>query len=147
MGYNKIKLGTFFTLMIVLLAVYYRNTNDVLQKRLHSVLKALENLEKKHKVNPNPRVAVGYGICTDVYIEAGNLLEYTDQMGEPEHFDEITTKEELLKSFANYFRHGAAAEYVFVKKKKQLELFRHESFINFFFLTDVTCRILLCLTC
>lgn len=112
MGYNKVKYGTFFTVIAVLLAVYYRNSNDILQKKLHSVLSALENLEKKHTINHRPRVAIGYGICTDVYIEAGNLLEYSEDMGQPEHFDEITTKEELLKSFAYYFRHGAAAEYV-----------------------------------
>ncbi|XP_014206884.1 ADP-dependent glucokinase [Copidosoma floridanum] len=62
------------------------------------------------KVLPRPKVAVGYGICTDVYVKAESLLEYTDEMGQPQHFDEITTKEELLKSFAYYFRHGAAAE-------------------------------------
>ncbi|OXU26069.1 hypothetical protein TSAR_002650 [Trichomalopsis sarcophagae] len=110
MGCSKVKLGTFFTVLAVLLAVYYRNSNDVLQRKLHSVLQALERLENKHTVSPRPRVAIGYGICTDVYIEAGNLLEYSEEIGQPQHFDEISTKEELLKSFAYYFRHGAAAE-------------------------------------
>jgi ADP-dependent glucokinase len=112
MGYGKAKLGTCFMVLVVLLAIYYRNSSDVLQKKLYNVLKALERLESKYIVNPRPRVAIGYGICTDVYIEAGNLLKYTDNMGLPQHFDEISTKEELFKSFAYYFRHGAAAELV-----------------------------------
>lgn len=114
MGYSKVKLGTFFTVLAVLLALYYRNSSDILQRKLHSVLQALERLENKHTVSPRPRVAIGYGICTDVYIEAGNLLEYSDEIGQPQHFDEISTKEELLKSFAYYFRHGAAAELVYI---------------------------------
>ncbi|XP_011504910.1 PREDICTED: ADP-dependent glucokinase [Ceratosolen solmsi marchali] len=110
MGYGKAKLGTCFTILAVLLAIYYRSSSDVLQKKLYNVLKALERLESKYMVNPRPKVAIGYGICTDVYIEAGNLLKYSENIGQPQHFDEISTKEELLKSFAYYFRHGAAAE-------------------------------------
>ncbi|KAJ8683852.1 hypothetical protein QAD02_019644 [Eretmocerus hayati] len=110
MGYSKVKVGTIFTILAVLLALYYRNSNDELQKKLHAVLKGLENLESRYKVSPRPRVAIGYGICTDVYIEAGNLLEYSEHLGQPQHYDEISNKEELLKSFAYYFRHGAAAE-------------------------------------
>lgn len=113
MGYSKLKFGTFFALAAILLAIYFRYSNDTIQKRLHSVLKALENLESKYKVNPQPKVAIGYGICTDVYIEAANLLEYSEDVGEPQHFDELKNKEDLLKTFAYYFRHGAAAEFVF----------------------------------
>ena len=112
MGYRRVKYGTFFTIVAILLAVYYRNSSDVLQRKLHSVLQALQDLEDRHTVSPRPRVAIGYGICTDVYIEASNLLEYSEEIGQPEHFDEISNKEELLKSFAYYFRHGAAAELV-----------------------------------
>ncbi|XP_014225330.1 ADP-dependent glucokinase [Trichogramma pretiosum] len=110
MGVNKLKLGTIFSVLIVLAALYFRNSSDILQKRLHSVLKALEQLENKYAVNPRPKVAIGYGICTDIYIEASNILEYSEDVGEPQHFNELNTKDELLKSFAYYFRHGAAAE-------------------------------------
>lgn len=112
MGFSKVKLGTALSIFGIVLGIYFRNSEQLLQQRLHSVLTALENLENSYKVNPRPRVAVGYGICTDVYIEAGNLLEWSEEMGQPQHFDEISSKEELMKSFAYYFRHGAAAELV-----------------------------------
>ncbi|CAB0032359.1 unnamed protein product [Trichogramma brassicae] len=38
-----------------------------------------------------------------------NIIDEED-VGEPQHFNELNTKDELLKSFAYYFRHGAAAE-------------------------------------
>lgn len=112
MASNKITFGTVITLLVVLGAIYYRNSTDVLQKRLAAVLNALENLERKYQVSPKPKVAIGYGICTDVFIDAGNLLEYNKNIGKPQHFDEISSMEELLKSFAYYFQYGAAAELV-----------------------------------
>lgn len=105
-----LKFGSALTILIVLVAIYYRNTEDILQKRLLALLHGLEKLENKYVVTSRPRVAIGYGVCTDVYIDAKHLLEYTDEVGRPEHFDEINTELELLKSFAYYFRHGAAAE-------------------------------------
>lgn len=111
MGYKKgLRFGTFFTVLIVLAAIYYRNNENVLQKRLLTLLHGLEKLENKHVITRKPKVAVGYGVCTDVFIDAKHLLKYSDEVGRPEHFDEINTELELLKSFAYYFRHGAAAE-------------------------------------
>lgn len=111
MGYKRgLGLGTFFTVVIVLVAIYYRNTDDVLQKRLLTLLHGLEKLESKHVITRRPKVAIGYGVCTDVFVDAKHLLRYSDEVGRPEHFDEINTELELLKSFAYYFRHGAAAE-------------------------------------
>lgn len=111
MGYKKrLGFGTFFTVLIVLAAIYYRNIDDVLQKRLLTLLHGLEKLENKYVITRRPKVAIGYGVCTDVFIDAKHLLRYSDEIGRPEHFDEINTELELLKSFAYYFRHGAAAE-------------------------------------
>ncbi|XP_034176610.1 ADP-dependent glucokinase [Osmia lignaria lignaria] len=111
MGYNRrLKFGTALTVLIVLFAVYYRNTENVLQKRLQALIHGLEKLENKHVVTSRPKVAIGYGVCTDVYVNAKQLLAYSKEIGRPEHFDEINTEIELLKSFAYYFRHGAAAE-------------------------------------
>lgn len=75
-----------------------------------AVRHGLERLETKHQISMRPKVAIGYGACTDVFVEAKYLLSYSDDMGQPKHFDEIKTEAELLKSFAYYFRHGAAAE-------------------------------------
>ncbi|XP_003707744.1 ADP-dependent glucokinase isoform X2 [Megachile rotundata] len=111
MGYKRgLKFGTALTVLIVLIAVYYRNTENVLQKRLQALIHGLEKLENKHVITSRPKVAIGYGVCTDVYVNAKQLLTYSEKIGRPEHFDEINTEIELLKSFAYYFRHGAAAE-------------------------------------
>lgn len=76
--------------------------------RVAQELKALENVEDAPAKVPS--VAVGYGACYDIFAEATPLLPYDASYGEPEHFDTITTLSELHKSFAYYFRHGAAAE-------------------------------------
>ncbi|CAK9815247.1 ADP-dependent glucokinase [Anthophora plagiata] len=111
MGYNRgLKYGTVFTVLIVLVAIYYRNSENVLQKRLQALVHGLEKLESKHVITSRAKVAIGYGVCTDVYINAKELLNYSESIGQPQHFDEINTELELLKSFAYYFRHGAAAE-------------------------------------
>ncbi|KAK2582053.1 hypothetical protein KPH14_002758 [Odynerus spinipes] len=111
MGINKrLKIGTCLAVLAVLAGLYYRNSEDVLQKRLSALLHGLERLESKYSITNKPRVAVGYGICTDIYVDAKYLLHYSNEIGSPEHFDEINTEEQLLKSFAYYFRHGAAAE-------------------------------------
>ncbi|XP_078046764.1 ADP-dependent glucokinase [Augochlora pura] len=111
MGYNRgLKFGTVVTLLTVLVAVYYRNTENVLQKRLLTLIHGLERLEQKHVITSKPKVAIGYGVCTDVFVYADQLLQFSEEVGQPEHFDEIITELELLKSFAYYFRHGAATE-------------------------------------
>ena len=111
MGYNKgWKFGSALTLLVVLTAIYYRNSENVLQKRLQTLIHGLEKLENKHVITSSPKVAIGYGVCTDVYVNADQLLTYSEEIGQPQHFDEINTQLELLKSFAYYFRHGAAAE-------------------------------------
>ncbi|XP_076757743.1 ADP-dependent glucokinase [Xylocopa sonorina] len=111
MGYNRgLKYGTALTVLIVLVAIYYRNSENVLHKRLQALVQGLEGLENKHVIKSRPKVAIGYGVCTDVYVNANDLLDYSEEIGRPQHFDEINTELELLKSFAYYFRHGAAAE-------------------------------------
>lgn len=110
MGLIGLKFGTFLTITIVLIAIYYRNFDDVLQKRLVAVLNGLEKLENRYENAVRPKVAIGYGICTDVSVRSKKLLPYNANVGSPMHFDEINSDIELYKSFAYYFPHGAAAE-------------------------------------
>ncbi|XP_044008800.1 ADP-dependent glucokinase [Aphidius gifuensis] len=98
------------TILIIIVAIYYRQNEDDLRPRLLAVLQGLEKLENKHEIKVRPKVAIGYGACADVYIDAKSLLHYSSLNGQPQHFDEINNHDELLKSFAYYFRHGAAAE-------------------------------------
>lgn len=56
---GSIKYGTFLTVLAILIAIYLRQNDELLQKRLKAVLSGLENLESKHAVQLRPRVAIG----------------------------------------------------------------------------------------
>ena len=59
-----------------------------------------------------PRIAVGYGACTDVYVDAVEFLNASELHPDLPLVasDKITTKDELLQSFGYFFSKGAAAE-------------------------------------
>lgn len=112
MAGTPIKLGSVLSFCIVLYAVYYRK-NDIGDVRLYPIREQLLILESQNQVgsgNFQPKVALGYGACHDLFVNATLLLNHRELEGEPEHFSEIRSKEELLKSFAYFFKHGAAAE-------------------------------------
>lgn len=118
----SVKLGSILSFCIVFYAIYYRDNS--LDTRLVPVRDHLLDLERNNVVGVGrfqPRVSLGYGACHDLFVNATALLNYDELKGEPEHFNEISTKEEFLKSFAYYFKHGAAAElvynYIFLKTK------------------------------
>lgn len=107
-----VKLGSILSFCAVLYAVFYRRDyfGDV---RLSSVKEHLLHLEKENRVGSGihqPKVALGYGACHDLFVNATSLINHKDLKGKPEHFNEITSKEEFIKSFAYFFKHGAAAE-------------------------------------
>ncbi|KAJ8720059.1 hypothetical protein PYW07_012102 [Mythimna separata] len=107
-----VKFGTILSFCFVLYAVYYRK-NDIGDVRLSPVKEHLLFLESENKVGAGkqqPKVALGYGACHDLFVNATSLLDYKDLKGSPEHFNEISSKDEFLKSFAYFFKHGAAAE-------------------------------------
>ena len=66
--------------------------------------------EKTASVCPNVRVAVGYGACVDIFVNAKDLLGKHEPPKYPGHSNDIQTREELLETFAYFFSHGAAAE-------------------------------------
>ncbi|XP_013136312.1 PREDICTED: ADP-dependent glucokinase [Papilio polytes] len=107
-----VKLGSFISLCVLFYAVYFRG-NDIGDERLSPVKNHLLFLESENKVgvgNSQPKVALGYGACHDLFVNATSLLDYRDLKGSPEHFNEISNKEEFIKSFTYFFKHGAAAE-------------------------------------
>ncbi|XP_072941955.1 ADP-dependent glucokinase [Epargyreus clarus] len=112
MASGSVKLGTILSFCVVFYAMYYRK-NELGDVRLSSVKDHLLFLENDNRVGMGslqPRVALGYGACQDLFVNATSLLDYRDLKGNPEHFNEITSMEEFLKSFAYFFKHGAAAE-------------------------------------
>ena len=111
MAYSTITAGTFISVLIIVIALLYRRqVDEVLKDRLNSVLVGLVNVEKECSVDIRPKVAVGYGACKDLFIDAKELLKYDDAAQNPEHFNDINSVEKLLKTYAYFFRHGAAAE-------------------------------------
>lgn len=107
-----VKFGSILSICIVLYSVYYRKNlfSDV---RLAPVKEHLLSLERENLValgEWQPRVALGYGACHDLFVNATALLDHRMLAGEPRHFNEISSKDEFLKSFAYFFKHGAAAE-------------------------------------
>lgn len=59
-----------------------------------------------------PRVAIGYGACVDLFVEAAELLDglKIQPPDRPGHFDEVEDVAQLGQMFAYFFRYGAAAE-------------------------------------
>lgn len=79
------------------------------------ILTHLVNLENTHFNDAPlqaPRIAVGYGSCFDLYIQATKFLNYTHNvsMKYEEYDDDLNKLEELMQSFGYYFQRGAAAE-------------------------------------
>lgn len=119
MSYSvAIKSSLVVSLIAILISFYINNVSDLIKNNINVsrqsyVLNGLLDLESKNFVASGadkPRVAVGYGACHDVFVSATDLLKNNILKGTPEHFDEIKNDIQLFKSFAYYFKHGAAAE-------------------------------------
>ena len=118
---------TFVALMAVGVAMLFTQRQKEIhlkEERMRNVLRSLIKQEKETSVTASnedgghqrgPKVAVGYGACRDLFVEAGQLLQRVG-LSPPEevgHFDQIGDGEQLRKMFAYFFKHGAAAEYEF----------------------------------
>ena len=83
--------------------------------RMESVLQSLSRQETERdfvsSLNP-PRIALGYGACQDLFIDAKDFLAGRPEPppDKPEHYNEIATRDQLSQMFAYFFEHGAAAE-------------------------------------
>ena len=109
-----IKAGSVFSILIIAFAyLYNKNLSVLFDFRLNDVLTGLMKAEEKAVV-PKTKVAIGFGGCVDYF---GNGIEILRQINakppdKPFHYDRIASLEELEQSFAYFFEHGAAAEYV-----------------------------------
>ncbi|XP_064622423.1 ADP-dependent glucokinase-like [Lineus longissimus] len=107
------KAGLFLPVFIILLAyLYSRRTDNVLRERLDQVLDGLLRAEKKVSVAPKTKVAVGFGGCMDVFVNATQFLQRFGAVPpeSPAHHDVVRDQEGLEEVFAYFFRSGAAAE-------------------------------------
>lgn len=104
------------SLTILLLAFVYKRINvsddEYLKAQLDTVLKGLLRAEKKVDLDPETRVAVGFGSCLDLIADGLAVLKNVGATppDRPKHVNEIRSLEEFEEIFAYFFRHGAAAE-------------------------------------
>jgi ADP-dependent glucokinase len=79
---------------------------------LKKILESLLEVEKKHPLRKKPRVAVGYGGCLDVVVDARDVFNFSsrDPPRKPRHHHSIKSWEALEEVFLYFFDHGAAGE-------------------------------------
>ncbi|XP_058126715.1 ADP-dependent glucokinase [Anopheles ziemanni] len=116
-------LGAFTALLAIVFQAYLASNELV---KLTVVLQHLRDLEVEFPVN-GPRVAIGYGSCSDLHVRAVDFLQYNDnirtELNATEYtFDDIANEEEFLLNFAYYFQRGAAAERFTANREMFLEL-------------------------
>ena len=110
-GSNLFKYGLLGLLIGALIAFYNPyNADKDLKSRLDTVLNSLLIQEKSVQVSAPVKIAVGYGACKDIFVDAKHVLADKLPQKSPQNYNEITNFEELLQMFAYFFSHGAAAE-------------------------------------
>lgn len=113
MEFGRIKPWLFFSATVLFVAfMYKRKSDNDLKQKLDQVLTGLLRAERKVGVDSTTKIALGFGGCEDIFVDALPFLEkmkYTIP-DKPEHFDHIANETDVTKMFAYFFRHGAAAE-------------------------------------
>ena len=109
-----IKIGASLSLLIVLLAYFYKkHSDDLIQERLRDVLDGL--LRAERKIQPpksKVKVALGFGGCEDIFVNGLALLNKLN-LTAPDvgiHQNSVDNAEELTQLLAFFFPQGAAAE-------------------------------------
>ncbi|EEC18442.1 conserved hypothetical protein, partial [Ixodes scapularis] len=106
-----VSISTLLSALVIFYAVYYRRqTDEVLRQRLQLILDGLLKAERQVSVDPKTRIALGFGSCQDLIVQSSELFGNFEPPEDPEHIDVIDSERDLLRAFAYYFRHGAAAE-------------------------------------
>lgn len=103
-------LTVFTALFSIILQAFIESRN--LQK-LTTILTGLVYLENVNKLETSPKISIGYGSCSDLYVRATTFMNYSSYLdGALANFavDDVTNEQEFLESFAYYFKNGAASE-------------------------------------
>ncbi len=108
---NLITAGTLCVVSAMLLALYFRNTEDELHSRLKNILSGLIMTDKKQEIN-YPRVAVGYGSCKDIVFSGNDIIQCSKFDGDLKS-ESINSLDDLQQWYSYFYEHGAAAESVF----------------------------------
>ena len=100
------------SLLLLLLLAYVPIQQGRFRADLDVVLSGLLKEEAFREVNGHNKVAVGFGSCLDVFVDALSLFRELDVSppAAPVHHDVIGSSRELAETFAYFFEYGAAAE-------------------------------------
>jgi len=113
------KAASCLALMAALLFILLRKeggeSDGILRDKLDTVISSLLKYEANHgEAVHQPRVAVGYGACKDLFVTGAhmftNISSNSGNLPAPAHFPSIATEEELVQMYAYFFKEGAAAE-------------------------------------
>lgn len=92
---------------LVLVLFWPQNQADKMEKVLNSLLIQ----EKSAQVKPELKIAVGYGACKDIFVQASDVIDKNSKpRNKLQNYNEIETMDQLLEMFGYFFSHGAAAE-------------------------------------
>jgi len=97
-------------LIFILLRHEAGEPDSVLKTKLDTVISSLLKYEANHGKVRQPRVAVGYGACRDLFVTGTHMFANLTSTDEPAHFPSIATEDELLQMYSYFFQAGAAAE-------------------------------------
>jgi len=117
-GFTKLFL---ISVLFVIIAVYFnkdlvsfykQSSYNDLESEIPKILESLKKSEKKILGDSKLKVAVGFGGCMDIFVDAAAFfkemqLEPTQKF---EHHDSIGDSKDLVEGFLYYFTHGAAGE-------------------------------------
>jgi len=101
------------SVIILICAIIYKKRNDdMLKGKMEQVLRGLLRAEKKVGVDRNTRIALGFGGCEDIFVDAHGVLESMnlEVPADPVHVKDIVTQEDFMNIFTFFFKNGAAAE-------------------------------------
>ena len=95
-----------------LLAFCYYKNYSYQNQHLQKILTGLVREETSANVTKNLRVAVGFGSCLDLVVDALPLFKSLSLRPpeKPKHHNPLRDREGLAETFAYFMREGAAAE-------------------------------------
>lgn len=113
MAFLNLKSVFVCSVLIVVFAIIYKKRSDgIVQKKLGRVLGGLLRAEKKVGVDRKTKIALGFGGCEDIFVNAQDLLSELNYDVPDEHVyaQDIKSASDFVKTFTYFFGEGAAAE-------------------------------------
>jgi len=103
------KYVSLLALVVGLVIVWLRPGQEGLLK-VDTVISSLLKYEAKYVEENQPRIAVGYGACKDLFVTGSHMLANISYPDDPKNFLGVGNMEELVRMYGFFFKAGAAAE-------------------------------------